>query len=132
MDPTTPTIVMVASICIILFAIAAVAGSMYGILVWYPAYRKSKVEALKTSGRQGEATILRLPVRVQQGSGRAMFTLVPIGLEIRVLGLEPYEVNKAFTVPSSALKDLKVGRIIPVWVDPEQPRNLDKIVIHLE
>ena len=132
MDPTLSMIVMIASICIVLFAIVAVAGSMYGILVWYPAQRIKKVEALKAAGRQGEATILRLPVPASRNSPRAMFTLVPIGLEIRVMGLEPYEVNKAFTIPSSAVRELRVGKVVPVWVDPGEPRNLDKIVIDVE
>lgn len=132
MDPTISMIVTVTSICIVLFGIVAVVGAMYGILVWYPAQRKKKVEALKAAGRQGEATILRLPVSISQNSARAVFTLVPIGLEIRVMGIETYEVNKAFTVPSSAVRELKVGKVVPVWVDSRDPRNLDKIVIDIE
>jgi hypothetical protein len=132
MDSTTAMITTVVSICIVLFGIVAVVGSMYGILVWYPAQRKKKVDVLKASGKQGEATILRLPDHISRRSARAVFTLVPIGLEIRVMGLETYEVDKVFTIPSSAVRELQVGKVVPVWVDPKEPRNLDKIVIHLD
>ena len=132
MDSTTAIITAIVSICIVLFGIVAVVGSMYGILVWYPAQRKKKVDALKASGRQGEAMILRLPDHISRRSARAVFTLVPIGLEIRVIGLETYEVDKVFTIPSSAVRELQVGKVVPVWVDPKEPRNLDKIVIHLD
>ena len=60
MDTPTSVITIVLSFCILGFGVVAVTGSMYGIFVWYPAYRRKKVEALKASGRQGEATIIRL------------------------------------------------------------------------
>lgn len=59
----------------------------------------------------------------------SVFTMIPIGLEIRVPGIEPYEVDKTFTFPTHALGLLKVGKGVTVWVDPKEPRNLDKIVI---
>jgi hypothetical protein len=132
MDTTTSMITTVAAVCIGLFSIVAVAGSLYGILVWYPAQRKRNVDALKATGKQGEATIIRLPDHISRKSARAVFTIVPIGLEIRVMGLNPYEVDKVFTIPSSAVRELQVGKVVPVWVDPKEPRNLDKIVIHIE
>jgi hypothetical protein len=132
MDPTTSMITTVAMVCIALFSIVIIVGAFYGILVWYPAQRKKEVDALKAAGRQGEATIIRLPDPSPRGSARAVFTLVPVGLEIRVIGLETYEVDKVFTIPSSAVRQLHVGKVVPVWVDPRQPRNLDKIVIHVE
>jgi hypothetical protein len=61
MDTTTSIITVALSICIVVFGIVAVAGSLYGILVWYPRYRQKRVDTLKASGRQGEATIIRLP-----------------------------------------------------------------------
>ena len=120
-------------ICIGLFGVLAVGGSIYGILVWYPAYRKKKIDALKLSGRQGEATIIRLPDHQLGGypGRRAVFTLVPIKLEIHVAGFEPYEVDKTFTIPTHALDRLEEGKIVPVWIDPKNPRDLDKIVIDL-
>jgi len=134
MDPTTSIITIAVSICIVVFGIAAVAGSLYGILVWYPRYRQKRVDALKASGRQGEATIIRLPNhKLGPLPGRSpVFTMVPIGLEIRVLGIEPYEVDKVFTFPTHALGKLEVGKVVPVWVDPKNSRDLDKIVIDVK
>jgi hypothetical protein len=134
MDSTTAMITTVVSICIVLFGILAIVGSIYGILVWYPRYRQKQVNALKTSGRQGEATIIRLlKHKLGPPPGRSsVFTMVPIGLEIRVLGIEPYEVDKVFTFPTHALSKLEIGKIVAVWVDTKNPRDLDKIVIHIE
>ena len=134
MDNTTWLITVSLSICIIVFAIAAVAGSLYGILVWYPRYRQKKVDALKSTGRQGEATIIRLPDHeLGPPPGRSsVFTMVPIGLEIRVLGLDMYEVDKIFTIPTHALSRIEVGKTVAVWVDPRDPGNHDKIVIDIQ
>ena len=134
MDTTTSVITLVVSVCIVLFGIVAVAASLYGILVWYPRNRQRRVDALKATGRQGEATILRLPEHeLGPPPGRSpVFTMVPIGLEIRVLGIEPYEVDKTFTFPTHALGLLEVGKVVAVWVDSKEPRNLDKIVIDVK
>jgi hypothetical protein len=134
MDQSLSLLTTIVSVCIVLFGIVAVAASFYGILVWYPRYRQKQVETLKASGRQGQATILRLPRhRLGPPPGRrSVFTMVPIGLEIRVPGIEPYEVDKVFSFPTYALDKLEEGRVVAVWVDPEQPRNLDKIVIHID
>jgi hypothetical protein len=132
MDPILPLVTTIASLCVVLFGIVAVIASMYAILVWYPRYRQKQVDALKASGRQGNATILRFPEHISRKSARAVFTLVSIGLEIRVMGLDSYEVDKVFTIPSSSVSELHVGKVVPVWVDPKEPRNLDKIVIHID
>ena len=134
MDSTTSIITIVASVCTVLFGIVALAASLYGILVWYPRYRQKHVDSLKSKGRQGEATILRLPKhKLGPLPGRSsVVTMVPIGLEIRVLGIETYEVDKTFTFPTHALGLLEEGKVVAVWVDPQQPRNLDKIVIHVK
>jgi len=134
MDNTTLIVTSVASLCIVIFAIVAVAGSLYGILVWYPRYRQQKVDELKKAGRQGEATIIRLPGHeLGPPPGRSsVFTRLPIGLEIRVLGLDIYEVDKIFTIPTHALSRLEVGKTVAVWVDPRDPRNHDKIVIDIK
>jgi hypothetical protein len=110
MDSTTYFITIGFMICIGLFGILAVGGAIYGILVWYPAYRKMKVDTLKGSGRQGEATIIRLPDHQHGGypGRRAEFTLVPIGLEIRMMGLDTYKFDQSFSIPTHAL-DL-IGR----------------------
>ena len=103
------------------------------MFVWYPEQRKKRIEALKAAGRKGEATIIGLDERFlrQSSTRRALFQMVPIGLEIRVPGMEPYQVDKVFTIPSSAVRELQVGKVVPVWVDPKEPHNLDKIVIDI-
>src|SRR5262245_41304564 len=102
MDTTTSIVTILLSFCIISFGVIAVVGSLYGIFVWYPAYRKRQVDALKAGGKLGEATILRLPdhqLGPQPGSS-SVFTMVSIGLEIRVPGLDTYKVDKTFTIPT--------------------------------
>ena len=134
MGTTTTMITTVMSICIIAFGIAAFAGALYGILVWYPRRRQQRVDDLKSRGKQGEATIIRLPDhKLGPPPGKsAVFTVVPIGLEIRVPGIETYEVDKRFTFPTHALGLLEVGKVVAVWVDPKAPRDLDKIVIDVK
>lgn len=91
-------------------------------------------DAMKASGRQGEATIIGLPdhdLGPQPGRS-SVFTIVPIGLEIRVLGLETYQVDKVFTFPTHTLDKLEVGKVVAVWVDPKDPSNHDKIVIDIK
>jgi hypothetical protein len=41
-------------------------------------------------------------------------------------------VDKVFTFPTHALGKLEVGKTVAVWVDPKEPRNLDKIVIDIK
>jgi hypothetical protein len=130
-----PTFITIAlSACFILFGILVVVGGIYAILVWYPAYRQKRADVFKTNGRKGEATIVRLPdFELQPFTNRsAAFTLVNMGLEIRVPGIEPYEIDKVFSVPTQALYLLKKGKVVPVWVDPNEPRDLDKIVMDIK
>ncbi len=133
MNIFTTMITIALSICIILFGIVVVVGGIYAILIWYPAYRQKREDVRKLNGRQGEATIVRLPEYDLQpySARRAVFTLVNIGLEIRVPGIEPYEIDKIFSVPTQSLYLLEKGKILPVWVDPNEPRDLDKIVIDI-
>jgi hypothetical protein len=110
------TLITVAvSISIVLFSIAAVVGAVYGILVWYPSYMRKRIGDRKASGRQGEAAIIRLPDHElgYDRSRRPAYVRVPIGLEIRVIGLDPYEVDKTFSIPTHALSLLEVGKVVP-------------------
>ncbi|MBI3152742.1 MAG: hypothetical protein HYZ21_11455 [Chloroflexi bacterium] len=133
MDITT-VITLIVSVCIIAFGVVAVAGSLYGILIWYPAYRRKKVDALKASGRQGRGTILRVPDHnYRDRSGRhSLYTMVTIGLEIDVPGIDVYQVDKMFTFPTNSLDLLEEGKTVDVWIDPKNPRDLDKIVINVK
>ena len=133
MDSFTYTITLIVGIFFGVVSIALIAGAVYAIGIWYPRQVAKEEAALKASGRQGEATILRLPRSDMRSMGRdALYTGVTIGLEIRVPGVETYEIDKYFMLPTSSLRDLKIGKIVPVWIDPDNPRNPDKIVIHVE
>lgn len=133
MDPTTSLITTIASICVAGFGIVAVAAFFYIVLVWLPRHQQQKVDRLKASGKQGEATILELPKhRLGPSPGRSsVFTMVPIKLEIRVPGIETYVVDKTFMFPTSSLNLLEEGKVVAVWIDPIAPRDLSKIVIHV-
>ena len=134
MDGFTYTITLVVGIFVALFSIVLTAGAIYAIAVWYPRRVNKRVAELKTRGKPGEATILRLPRADMRDAARtnAMFKLVEIGLEIRVPGVETYEIDKVFTIPSGFERHLALGKIVPVWIDPNNPHNPDKIVIHIE
>ena len=133
MDPTTSLITTVAMVCIGAFSLVAIVAAFYGLLVLLPRYQQKKVDSIKATGKQGEATILHLPDRLGPRAGRnSVFTMVPIKLEIRVPGIETYVVEKTFTFPTSSLRLLEEGKVVAVWVDPNAPRNLEKIVIHVE
>lgn len=134
MDPTTSLITTVTAICIGAFSLVLVAGTFYGLLVLLPRYQKQKVEGLKATGKQGEATIIGLPKHElgPQPGRSSIFTLVPIKLEIRVPGIETYVVEKTFSFPTGSLGLLEEAKVVAVWVDPDAPHNLDKIVIHVD
>ena len=72
-------------------------------------------DAIKASGRPGEATIIRLPDhdRGLQPGRSSVFTIVPIGLEIGVLGLETYQVDKVFTFPHMPWTNWKWVKWLP-------------------
>jgi hypothetical protein len=123
---------MAVSACVFGIPILVMVGGIYGLFVWYPNYRRKNMENLKATGRQGEATILRVQNRLSNPSRRSLYTMLTIGLEIRVVGLDPYEVDKLFTFHAKDLDKLEEGKVVPVWVDPKAPRNLDKIVIDLK
>jgi len=132
-DTFTLLITLGLSVCIVIFGVVAVAVGLYGILVWYPKYRQKKVDALKATGRQGEATILEIPEGNRPGYvRRSVFVRTPIRLEIRVPGIDVYEVNKIFTIPSHTIGLLTKGKGVTVWVDPNAPRDLDRIVIEIK
>lgn len=134
MDPTTSLITTIASVCVIVFGVAAVAGFFYFAFVWLPRYQQQKVDRLKAAGKQGEATIIGLPKHDlgPQPGRSSVFTMVPIKLEIRVPGIETYIVDKTFTFPTGSLGLLEEGKVVAVWIDPNAPRDLSKIVIHVD
>lgn len=134
MDSFTYTITLVVGIIMAIVSIVIVAGAIYAIGIWYPRQINQKVAALKAAGRQGEATILRLPESKtkRRANTDALYTFIEIGLEIRVPGFETFEIDKVFTIPTSFVSYLEIRKKMPVWIDPQAPRNPEKIVIHIE
>jgi hypothetical protein len=134
MDTTTSLITTIATICIGVFSLVLVIGAFYGLLVLLPRYQKKKVDSLKSKGKQGQATIIGLPKhRLGPLPGRSsVFTMVPIKLEIRVPGIDTYQVEKTFMFPTGSLGLLEEGKVVAVWIDPNAPRDLSKIVIHVD
>lgn len=131
---STSVVTLVSTICVAVFGIAVTVGAFYGILVLLPRYQNKKIEDLKAKGRQGKATILRVPEQARRpySSRNSMYTLVNIGLEIDVPGIDIYQVDKTFTFPTGWLSALEEGKVVDVWVDPGNPRDLSKIVIHVK
>lgn len=134
MDTMTSIITIIAGLCITLFSAVVLAAALYGILIWFPRQRNNRVESLKASGRQGKAVILRIPENINKyhPGRKALYTMITIGLEIDVPGIDIYQVDKLFTFPTGWLGALEVGKVVDVWVDPKNPRDLDKIVIHVK
>lgn len=134
MDSTTSLITTIATICMGVFSLVIIVGAFYGLLVLLPRYQKKKVDNLKATGKQGEATIIGLPDHeLGPRPGRnSIFTMVPVKLEIRVPGIDPYVVEKTFTFPTGSLRLLEEGKVVAVWIDPNAPRDLSKIVIHVD
>lgn len=121
-------------ICIGAFSLVIVVCAFYGLLALLPRHQKKKVENLKATGKQGEATIIGLPKhKLGPQPGRSsMYTMVPIKLEIRVPGIDTYVVEKTFTFPTGSLDLLEEGKVVAVWVDPGAPSDVSKIVIHVD
>ena len=133
MDGFTYTITLVVGIVMGIVSLVIIAGAIYAIGIWYPRQLEQRNAELKARGRLGEATILRLPRAKMSGAGSsALYRLVSIGLEVRVPGVEVFEIDKVFTLPTSSLRHLELGKKVPVWIDPNNPRNLDAIVIDVE
>jgi hypothetical protein len=130
----TSLVVTGATIFIVVLSIVLVAGAFYLILVWLPRYQNKKVENLKASGRKGKGVILRVPESVQKYNShrKGMYTFVTIGLEIDVPGVGVYQVDKNFTFPTGYLSSLEVGKEVEVWIDPHNPHDHSKIVMHVK
>jgi hypothetical protein len=131
---STALITTITSICIVGISIVLVVGALYLILIRLPRYQNQKVEKLKTSGRKGKAVILRFPEHLNKPhqNRKGLYTFVNIGLKIDVPGVDIYEVDKAFTFPTGFLTSLEVGKEVDVWIDPNNPKDLSKIVIHVK
>lgn len=132
MDNFTYTITLAAGILAAVFTIGVIAA-FFAFVGRYSREAEKKEAELKANGRQGEATIIRLPrSRMDAAGSSAMYKIIQIGLEIRVPGVAPYEIDKDFTLIKSAVRHLEIGKTIKVWIDPHNPRNPDSIVFEVE
>ena len=131
---STSLIAVISGICIVGLSIVLVGGGLYFLMIWLPRKQNQKVENLKTTGRKGKAIILRFPEHINKPgqNRRGMYTFVNIGLKIDVPGVDVYEVDKTFTFPTGHLTSLQVGKEVDVWIDPNNPRDVSKIVIHIK
>lgn len=128
----TDMVTIVSVICVGGLSAVLVGAALYALLILLPRTINNRVDRLKASGRQGRAVILRVPESISDNSHRrSMYTLVTIGLQIDVPGVEIYEVDKTFTFPTGHLSSLEVGKEVAVWIDPKNPRDTSKIVIHV-
>ena len=127
-------VTLAGMICVVGLSVVLVGGALYALLVLFPRHQNKKVESLKASGRQGRAVILRVPDGIGRYNShrKSMYTLVNLGLRIDVPGVDMYEVDKTFTFPTGYLSSLEVGKEVAVWIDPQNPRDTSKIVIHVQ
>jgi hypothetical protein len=132
MSGTTAAITWIVGILVGVAALALVIWAFRFLLVKLPKAVNERVEGLKQTGAQGEATIVRLPRLNPYSTREAMYRRIEIGLSIRVPDIPEYEVDKMFNMPSGAIPYLEVGKVVPVWIDPANPHDHSKIVIHVD
>jgi hypothetical protein len=120
------TIIIIVAVVVILIVILGVGG--VAIPLWSIRKNKMKAEALRSTGKPGEATIMQLQdtgVRVNENPRLSLL------LEVRIPGYSPYQVRKTLTVPQIRLSKFQEGAIVEVLADPSQPTNPDKVGILL-
>ena len=132
MSGTTAAITWIVGIVVGIAALAFVWWVFQLLLVKLPKAVNERVEGLKETGAKGEATIVRLPRLSVYSPGNAMYRRIEIGLSIRVPGVPEYEVDKMFNMPSGAIPYLEIGKVVRVWIDPANPEDHSKIVIHVD
>jgi hypothetical protein len=132
MSGTTAAITWIVGIVVGIAALAFVWWVFQLLLVKLPMAVNERVEGLKETGAQGEATIVRLPHLKPYSTRSAMYRRIEIGLAIRVPGVPEYEVDKVFNMPSGAIPYLEVGKVVSVWIDAAAPLDHSKIVIHVD
>jgi hypothetical protein len=132
MSDSTYIITLIAGILAGIFTIAVVVA-FFVFLKLYSRETEKRHTELKARGKRGEAVIVRLPRPKMDAAGsNSLYSIVPIGLEIRVPGIAPYEIDKEFTIPTSSVRFLEIGKTVSVWIDPNNPRNTESIVFEVE
>jgi putative oligomerization/nucleic acid binding protein len=92
-----------------------------GIVYFFINRRVGAMQALKTTGRPGQAQILEAE---QTGVYINESPQVKMRLRVEAQGIPSYECEKKATVPLIALGVLGSGRPLSVYVDPEDHENI--------
>jgi hypothetical protein len=107
-----------------LFFVVWAAASRYSSRVLHPSRDAlEERERLQRVGVPGRATVLRAE---EAGTGSTGEMLVDVQLAVDVDGQPSYEVSHRTAVPRLHGRRLRVGRSLPVFVDPE---NKGQIVV---
>lgn len=114
-----PTLILLGTVVLVAFV-------SLGLARW----RTQPPTTLKTSGLQGTAIILAFQPEPNQR--RATYLRVPVRLAVHIPGLDPFEIEKELTIPGSAIRYLRVGRSVTVWVNPAAPHNPATLLVQFE
>ena len=120
----TLAIICVSTLCGLIITAAAIAIPI--ILI---RKKRKQAEDLVASGTQGEATILSLEdtgMRINDNPRVKMM------LEIRMPGMDPYQLQKTMVVPLIRMSQVQVGTVVPVMVDLSDHTNPDKVGLLLK
>jgi flagellar basal body-associated protein FliL len=124
MSGQTITIIVVIVVLIVLISISL----WLAIPMWSLRKNKQKAEALKATGKPGEATVLQVDDTGMRVNGNPRVNVL---LEIRIPGYSAYQVQKTVTIPTVRASQIQVGSIVSVLADPTQTTNPDKVGILL-
>lgn len=90
---------------------------------------QEQATALMATGKQGEATILRLDDAGMRINNDPRISLL---LEVRIPGHPAYQVPKTVRISLIRISQVQVGSVIAVLADPAQPQNPDKVALLLK
>ena len=126
MEDMSSISLILLSICISI-AVILVMGAAIVFVLTTRSREKKKLESLKSSGIQGEATVLDYQVT---HTGPEENDIAWVKLEIRVHDLAPYILEKRSPLRYAGL--LKKDMIVSVWVDKGDPKNPNNVVIEIQ
>jgi len=90
---------------------------------------KEQAAALMATGKQGEATILRLDDTGMRINRDPRISLL---LEVRLPGHPAYQVQKTVRISLIRISQVQVGSVIAVLADPAQPQNPENVALLLK
>lgn len=99
--------------------ILAIGVAFISLLTGWILAPVTRLERLKGSGLQGEASILSAP----DSEAGAANVMGEVALQVRLQGREPYVARTPAIIPASKHAAL-LGSTVPVWVDPKDPEQV--------